>query len=213
MKELREMTYDQLVDYSAQVFKEVRRRAYGEGYRQGKFDAEMDANENKSKTPEIGDRLKQAKRDHIVAQSKADLEYLKGGYKNRWYQADGVFDCEADFIVNREKRTVVVLLRGVGSGVIRAKGIAKCAPGDCFNVWIGKAIALRRALGLEVPTEYLNAPQPTEVRVGDVVNYEGYRVKVSPSGGIFDYRKGSCALGSFVAETGKIIDDSREVSE
>src|SRR5690606_23223541 len=206
-----DMSYDQLVEYSAQVFKEVRRRAYGEGYRQGKFDAEMDANENKSKTPEIGDRLKQAKRDHIVAQSKADLEYLKGGYKNRWYQADGVFDCEADFIVNREKRTVVVLLRGVGSGVIRAKGIAKCAPGDCFNVWIGKAIALRRALGLEVPTEYLNAPQPTEVRVGDVVDYEGYRVTVRPAGRLYRYDEGFCAIGSYVAETGKIIDDSREV--
>jgi len=34
---------------------------------------------------------------------------------------------------------------------------------------IGRAIALRRALGLEVPTEYLNAPNPTEVCVGDVV--------------------------------------------
>src|SRR5690606_21506225 len=202
-----DMSYDQLVEYSAQVFKEVRRRAYGEGYRQGKFDAEMDANENKSKTPEIGDRLKQAKRDHIVAQSKADLEYLKGGYKNRWYQADGVFDCEADFIVNREKRTVVVLLRGVGSGVIRAKGIAKCAPNDCFNVHIGKAIALRRALGLKATSDYLDAPQPPEVCVRDVLEYEGYRDTVNPSGGIFNHRReGTCSVGSYVSKPGKIID-------
>src|SRR5699024_6527622 len=74
-----------------------------------------------------------------------------------------------EFVVNKEKRTVVALLRGWGSGTIVKRGIAKCAPKDCFNVHIGKAIALRRALGLEVPDEYLNAPQPTEVREGDIV--------------------------------------------
>ena len=56
-----------------------------------------------------------------------------------------------------------------GWSVFYARGIAKAAPDDCFNVHIGKAIALHRALGLEVPDEYLNAPQPTEVRVGDAV--------------------------------------------
>src|SRR5690606_7062031 len=117
----------------------------------------------------------------------------------------------AEFIVNEDKRTIVALLRGKHSSKVRAKGTAKCAPGDCFNVHIGKAIALRRALGLEVPTEYLNAPQPTEVRVGDVVDYEGYRVTVRPADRLYRYDEGFCAIGSYVAETGKIIDDSREV--
>lgn len=64
------------------------------------------------------------------------------------------------------------------SGDVISKGIAKCASSDCFNVHIGKAIALRRALGHQVPTEYLNAPQPTEVHVGDVVavGYRNYTV-------------------------------------
>jgi hypothetical protein len=38
-----------------------------------------------------------------------------------------------------------------------------------FNVHIGKAIALRRALRLNVPQAYLSVPQPTEAQVGDVV--------------------------------------------
>ena len=56
---------------------------------------------------------------------------------------------------------------------INARGKAKCAQGDTFNVHIGKAIALRRALGLPVPSEYTNAPQPTEPKVGDVVHITG----------------------------------------
>src|SRR5699024_11680223 len=57
------------------------------------------------------------------------------------------------------------------TGELFKRGIAKCDPSDCFNVHIGKAIALRRALEVEVPDEYLNTPQPTEVRVGDIVRH------------------------------------------
>ncbi|AXF40292.1 hypothetical protein LEY_78 [Paenibacillus phage Ley] len=85
----------------------------------------------------------------------------------------GMFDSRAarvystEYIVNRKKKTVVCLLRGAGTKVIR--GIAKCAPGDVFNSHIGRAIALRRALKLEVPTEYLSVPNPTEFKIGDIV--------------------------------------------
>ncbi|WP_139108748.1 hypothetical protein [Brevibacillus laterosporus] len=86
------------------------------------------------------------------------------------YLLEGRLGTTAEFIVNKERRTVVCLLRGaVTPERVFARGIAKCSPDDCFNVHIGKAIALRRALGLDVPTDYLNAPQPTEARVGDVV--------------------------------------------
>ncbi|MEK4632527.1 MULTISPECIES: hypothetical protein [Bacillus] len=101
----------------------------------------------------------QALRDEIVEQAKADVEDLFKrdiGYRH-------------DFIVNSEKRTVVALRKSFGEGYVRDRGITKATPDDCFNVHIGKAIALRRALGLAVPDEYLNAPQPTEVRVGDVI--------------------------------------------
>src|SRR5690625_1358810 len=125
---------------------------------------------------------KQKERDRIVEQAKADIESLKGRCRGVRYGSiddlyhisdgsySGSYALRAKFVINKHKRTVVVLMYGAFSNKVRSRGIAKCAPDDCFNVHIGKAIALRRALGLEVPDEYLNAPQPTEVRVGDVVD-------------------------------------------
>ncbi|PAK29585.1 hypothetical protein CJ467_14400 [Bacillus velezensis] len=114
----------------------------------------------------------QARRDEIVEQAKADVEKLSNyGDGVRYETGTGSFaTCNVEFVVNRDKRTVVALLKGVRTGKVYAKGIAKAAPDDCFNVHIGRAIALRRALGLAVPDEYLNAPQPTEVRVGDFIS-------------------------------------------
>lgn len=124
------------------------------------------------------------------------------------------FVTEADFIVNAAKRTVVALKKSLIDTRILRRGIAKCAPNDCFNAHIGKAIALRRALGLEVPTEYLKVPQPTEVHVGDVVRgrtafrmdtyeetvgeIEGGKYKYI--GGDFDYTEDADLV---------VIDDSR----
>jgi len=114
----------------------------------------------------------QARRDEIVEQAKRDAEELKTARNLlgvRGYPYKDKFVTFADFIVNKDKRTVVALLRFQYEREVLSRGIAKCHPNDCFNVHIGKAIALRRALGLDVPDEYLNAPQPTEVRVGDTV--------------------------------------------
>lgn len=59
-----------------------------------------------------------------------------------------------EFQVNTKKNVVTALVRlNVGNEVIE-KGFAKTAPGDTFSEEIGKAIALRRALGLDVPTKY-----------------------------------------------------------
>jgi len=117
-------------------------------------------------------------RDEIIEKAKRVVADIKvtdeiGTYYHVKDENDPEFPfyCGEDFVINKEKRTVVALLRGVESGDVHARGIAKCAPDDCFNVHIGKAIALRRALGLEVPSEYYNAPQPTEVRVGDVIRW------------------------------------------
>jgi len=89
-----------------------------------------------------------------------------------------------DFFVNADKRTVVakLYLKTTGFGnVVKAyatQGRAKCAPGDVFNEHIGKAIALRRALGLEVPVEYfeVEARDQGDLAVGDVVrgDQEGF---------------------------------------
>lgn len=105
----------------------------------------------------------QQRRDEIVEQAKRDVESLKNEYQLS----------EKEVAFSMYKREVRAYITHLFSGKELTRGIAKCAPNDCFNVHIGKAIALRRALGLEVPAEYLNAPQPTEVRVGDVVTFPG----------------------------------------
>lgn len=74
----------------------------------------------------------------------------------------------AEFVINKDKRTVVALVHEIGfkfAKKILTKGIAKCAPDDVFNADIGKAIALGRALGLDVSV-FTNAVKPTEVVVG-----------------------------------------------
>jgi len=171
-------------------------------------------------------RTFQQQRDSIIEQAKRDVAELSvteifstvptlsGGMMSFYpigcskeYEATD----EVQFIVNNEKRTVVALIKWLGSSDVWAKGIAKCAPTDCFNAHIGKAIALRRALGLDVPAEYLNAPQPTEVRVGDRIYLEFNGETETVSG--FNY--GGYTLthespGCVDKDDYKIIDDSRE---
>ncbi|MGG4171334.1 hypothetical protein ABEW20_06060 [Bacillus safensis] len=151
---LDEMSYDELVSLSEAVLKALRTRSYKNGYDQGRFDAEIEA-----------PKSDQQKRDEIVEKAKEDVEDLVRRH----------FVSEADFIVNAAKRTVVALGKSWIDGRILRRGIAKCAPNDCFNAHIGKAIAVRRALRLPVPVVYLDVPQPTEVRVGDVVEFAGMK--------------------------------------
>lgn len=85
-----------------------------------------------------------------------------------------------DFFINADKKTVIAKLfinsPGFSKTVTRqsyaTQGRAKCAPGDVFNEHIGKAIALRRALGLEVPVEYftVEARDRDDLAVGDLVS-------------------------------------------
>lgn len=117
--------------------------------------------------------------------------------------------------MNSDKRTVVALLKGLRTGKVYAKGIAKATPDDCFNVHIGKSIALRRALGLAVPDECLNAPQPTEVRVGDVieVTLDSGEIEKKP---VISLKAGSLnahlpgRIIQYPSHYAKIINDSRE---
>lgn len=77
-----------------------------------------------------------------------------------------------EFVINAEKRTVVALIRDLGGKRAVLKAIAKCAPDDVFNADIGKAIALGRALGLDV-SRFEQAVKPTEVVVGQRVKGNG----------------------------------------
>jgi hypothetical protein len=172
-------------------------------------------------------------RDAVVRQSQLDVEELlvtprmdtrnfKGDRES--FYPEGAGDCDrVQFVVDREKRTVVALLVYKSSNKAWARGIAKCDPTDVFNEHIGKAIALRRALGLEIPAEYIYAPDPTEIRVGDVVEgtYSGtrnkYRKTISEitstsykyAEGGFDYREGKGYTGRSPFSL-RVVDDSRE---
>jgi|SRR5690625_3922047 len=216
---IKTMSYDELSEHVTEAIAELKRKAYGEGYEQGKFDQRMETAFEKVGRL-VNEETPQEKRDRIVERAKDDIEKLKGGYDNIYNVHP--YTCYAEFIINKDKRTVVVLLRGITSTKIRAKGIAKCAPSDCFNVYIGKAIALHRALGLEVPDEYLNAPQPTEVRVGDIVRWGHLPIeyKVASTNNIFGNIIGTNEDGEEFEACGsefkyaRIIDDSHEeVSE
>ncbi|WP_433943636.1 hypothetical protein [Paenibacillus sp. SN-8-1] len=172
-------------------------------------------------------------RDEIVERAKADVKtLLSTNHPNACVQwgvwfSDHDGSCitdECEFVVNRERRTVVALVRDIESAQKRiiGRGTAKCAPNDVFNVNIGRAIALRRALGLEVPAEYLSVPGPTEVRVGDVVKATGLSaflpgtcgvcVGFDDSGLLYAHNHGGRTDGNTWAYRSDvtIIDDSRE---
>lgn len=154
----------------------ARLEGYEEGYRQGKFDAVMEQTHGKVS---YGEKAAQEIRDEIVEQAKNDVtSRVSDGLVefNFLVNTSGDFSRRTmvfrlEFYVNKNKRAVTCLLRRKASGIVHRKGIAKCAPDDCFNVHVGKAIALRRALGLDVPSEYYNAPQPTDANEGDIIKW------------------------------------------
>ncbi|SIR93090.1 hypothetical protein [Bacillus velezensis] len=200
----------ELYAHGEAVMEAIKKRMFQAGFRAAKQAHRKLAGMNSKKSA-------QARRDEIVEQAKADVEKLSNyGDGVRYETGTGSFaTCNVEFVANRDKRTVVALLKGVRTGDVYAKGIAKAAPGDCFNVHIGKAIALRRALGLTVPDEYLNAPQPTEVRVGDVieVTLDSGEIEKKP---VISLKAGSLnahlpgRIIQYPSHYAKIINDSRE---
>lgn len=109
----------------------------------------------------------------VIEKARADVAELTRKMRNGTANSEGNYtfnQCisKPEFHVNRDKRAVTVLVRGVYGNTILEKGIAKAAPDDVFHAEIGKAIALRRALGLTVPSEYTDAPKPDEPRAGAV---------------------------------------------
>jgi hypothetical protein len=160
-KEIQTLNYAELNYLISDIMLEIKKRSYNEGM----VKAMTSFGSSEEVAPVETAKTPQQLRDEIVEKAKADIERLLSSQR-----------VKSSFVINKEKRTIVALVPDAFRYPIkiRSRGIAKCDPTDCFNVHIGKAIALRRALGLEVPTEYLNAPQPTEVRVGDVVRWKEY---------------------------------------
>jgi len=139
-------------------------------------------------------------------QRKAVIERAKAFVADgcdRWFRVE--------FHVNSDKRTVVALLRTKSSNNVFTRAIAKCAPDDVFNADIGKAIALGRALGLDV-SEFENAVKPTEVVVGHKVirkvdSYRGVLTVISDDGGC-NYPKNETKLSTTQTIASRILDDT-----
>ncbi|MCY9737509.1 hypothetical protein M5X17_27790 [Paenibacillus alvei] len=156
-------------------------------------------------------------REQVIKNSK---EFIKGLSKpHHTYLEDTVFSDgeylhQASFVINRRNRAVVCFLQRYGRKQVSYTGIAKCMKDDVFNVHIGMAIALAKALNKEIPAEFVNASQPNVSQVGDYIEYKGFVVKVEPpndvTGRTYNYEKGDCAVGSIAATNGRIIDDSRD---
>jgi hypothetical protein len=199
VKQFNEMSYDELHSHVESAVSALILTAYNLG--------KMDATAEKIQTPPIPSAHPQDIRDEIIEKAKMDVAELEGEYPGNKFS-------RIDIIVNKEKRTVVALWKRMG--IVVRRGIAKCDPSDCFNIHIGKAIALSRVLGLEVPAEYLNAPQPTKVQVGDVVEYTQWDTNVLVIDNDAEYTDAGetwleSAQYSFSESSNfKILDDSRE---
>jgi hypothetical protein len=118
----------------------------------------------------------------------------------------------AEFIVDVPKRTVVCLLRCWTDRKILFKGKAKAANSDCFNIRIGKAIALSKALGWTTPNEFLWAPSPSGVKEGDIFKFHAedqtvYTVLSTEKDLVYGDSKGNY-MGVTNVKPFKIVDDS-----
>lgn len=109
-------------------------------------------------------------RAEVIEKAKQFVtNYSKGEQRVPWKCGTGQWYLQNfDFVINEAKRTIVVLCKSIHGGVYE-RGIAKCMPNDVFNSHIGKAIALGRALGLDV-SEFEGAVQPTFAVGQTVVN-------------------------------------------
>lgn len=159
------------------------------------------------------------RRKAVIDRAKAfvaDVE--KGAYKSYYHklslgEGSAVYrdkTTKPEYHVNKEKRVVTVLVKGSNFPKLYAKGISKCAPGDVFNEHIGKAIALAKAYGLEVPREFTHAPQP-EIAEGQIVKAKPQRwytqnpFKVKYIGGNDVYEADCAWIPKDITE---ILDDS-----
>lgn len=90
----------------------------------------------------------------VIEKAKKFVEENKSKYRSEW---------------NIVGHTVQILIYD-SNGMLMMFRQAKCNPSDVFNEHIGKAIALGRALGLDV-SEFEQAVQPNEVVVGMLTRY------------------------------------------
>lgn len=180
-----------------------------------------DIYERTPETVDVYELIKEEKspnqqRAEIIEKAKKFVEKYQAVRKNDEHHEEGngyakYYWYETDFFVKGNKVTAV--LYGLDYGVVRKKvplavGRAKCAPGDVFNKYIGMAIALGRALGLDV-SEFENAVQPTKPVVGMLFETMGGEIREIGSSDFYSSQSGKSALKSqAVRDRKRIVDDS-----
>lgn len=156
-------------------------------------------------------------REEIVKEAIADVAELLNKnhpHTNVFFRALG-YQSKVVFVVDKNRRLVRAAVTVGGAGRTRL-GIARCAPSDVFNEHVGKAIALRRALGLPVPTKYyeVGGIAPEGKQVGDVVYGDSaFEPICRLTAGGMEWVNGkpnhqTAAVYSSFAEYAKVIDDS-----
>lgn len=156
---------------------------------------------------------------------EAAKKFIEDQFDNDNHVKVDVFSCDVQFIVDKVKRTVVAIARGYESKRVRGRGIAKTAPTDTFNATIGKAIALGRAMDVEIPSIILASPSPVEPKTGDIIEYShGRTIRVGERVERHDGRYGK-AFQCVSIDTGRrrgwlgtdqmvrIVDDSEHEAE
>lgn len=193
----RGMTRDQLAGISTDIDEAIKEKGFS-----------ITLNEDQILT---STKLYKSTRQKIVCEARNEVEEVEN--RTVWVTSSGgLVTGKTTFVVNREKRTVVALIKNIWTGGVIKRGIAKCLPEDCFNVHIGKAIAYYRLLGCAVPEEFLNAPAPEGKEIGDVVRYWNRfmnryknRTLVPSNELINEY---TAHINSPASKMGRVIDDS-----
>lgn len=95
-----------------------------------------------------------------------DCLYYLGDY----YETRILHLTEVEFDVHKSDGLVVAHVKNLGEHRIKRMGIAKLRDGEAFNEWIGKALALQKALG-ERYLESEKVPQPDKLTEGMEVQF------------------------------------------
>lgn len=199
---LSEKTQLEFEEMLGKVTKEI----FNTGFEAGKAFAQnpsvheqWDALPKKSPNQQRAELIQRA-REFMDEQAKSFKWLFNGEMRTRHWKAS--------FIVNEQKRTIVCLLKGNRTRHIYARGIAKCMPDEVFNADIGKAIALARALKIDVPQEFLRAVQPTEKVAGmKLYILDAYvKEKIAIDRGFAGLNE--CHIDSPYGERAIIIDDT-----
>lgn len=153
---------EELVKMKKQINDTLSTKYYSLGFDMGVSYVESRSKSNEEDDVDVDMSLEnQLKREKIIESAKEDY----GNIISEIYD----FTNEVSVVSTKIDNEMRVLVTNRSTGKVYSRGVSKCHPDDCFNEHIGKAIAIRRALNLPTPEEYIDAPQPTIVKVGDIV--------------------------------------------